>query len=180
MREFGQWLHPVDWGIDCQWYIYQMEELLTTPTQAYHHFFAEITTTVHPSDMPWISPRLKRLVKQCNRAFYIDKTRFNRLCNKVLRGIRTAPLKYSNLRKLASSGGKAKLMCVGCANTHPSSLIPADTRARRQQPASLTTSQPYLKVYPSLTHPSCLPTSPPISHPEFMSIRSQINFQVLN
>lgn len=77
VREFGQWLTHYPWtevltvtDIEVKWEIYT-----STITQAYHHFFPEKTMTVHPKDMPWITPRIKRLIQQRNKALYTDTAR---------------------------------------------------------------------------------------------------------
>ncbi|KAK3882610.1 hypothetical protein Pcinc_013022 [Petrolisthes cinctipes] len=62
IRGFGQWLVQYPWvevltvsEVDIKW-----ENYSTTITQAYYHFFPEKSTTVHPSDMPWITTRIKK------------------------------------------------------------------------------------------------------------------------
>ncbi len=81
VREFGQWLTRYQWvevttpdDVNTKW-----ENYKTTIMDTFHHFFPLKSTTTHPSDLPWIIPRIKRLLQQRNRAFYSDNNRYRLL-----------------------------------------------------------------------------------------------------
>ncbi|KAK3893298.1 hypothetical protein Pcinc_002854 [Petrolisthes cinctipes] len=79
IRQIGQWLIQYPWtevltvsDVDRKWENYQ-----TTITQAYYHFFPTKEVRNHPADLPWITPRIKRLMEQRNKTFYNDRRRYN-------------------------------------------------------------------------------------------------------
>ena len=49
---------------------------------------------MHPCDVPWITPRIKRLMQQRNKAFYTNKRTYKALRNQVIREIRAAKKTY--------------------------------------------------------------------------------------
>ncbi|MCP4985945.1 MAG: reverse transcriptase family protein [Colwellia sp.] len=90
----------------------------TTTTEAFHHFFPVKNFTVDPSDAPWMTPRLKRLIKQRNRAYYTDRALFRSLRNKVIREIKAArksfyPDRIHQFKQVDSSKwfGKIRALC---------------------------------------------------------------------
>ncbi|XP_076039036.1 uncharacterized protein LOC143024139 [Oratosquilla oratoria] len=96
MREFGRWLVEHPWlevlnvdDVETKWRNYS-----TTTIEAFHHFFPVKDFSVHHSDAPWMTPHIKRLIKQRNKAFYTDRAQFKFLRNKVIREISTAKSSY--------------------------------------------------------------------------------------
>ena len=97
IRQFGQWITSQNWSemspsddVETLWTTYH-----TMITTAYHHFFPEETSTHHLRDLPWISPRIKRLMTLRDNAFAArDNDRYRRLRNQVIREIRAAKLNY--------------------------------------------------------------------------------------
>lgn len=110
VRQFGQWVVRYPWtevltvdDVCTKW-----DNYVSTTTQAYHHFFPTKRMTMHSSDVPWITPRVKRLMQQRNRAFYIDSSLYRTLRNKVIREIRSAkksfyPTKIHHLKQASIS-----------------------------------------------------------------------------
>ena len=96
VREFGRWIvqHPWREVLDAEDVETKWRNYTITTTEAFHHFFPVKDFSVNPSDAQWMTPRLKRLIKQRNRAFYIDRALFRSLRNKVIREIRAAKLSY--------------------------------------------------------------------------------------
>ena len=85
MRECEQWLVQHPWteviavdDVHTKWCNYT-----DTTTAAFHHYFPIKNFPVHPSDTPWMTPRIKRLVCQRNRAMY------KKVKNTVIREIKT-------------------------------------------------------------------------------------------
>ena len=131
MREFGRWIVEHPWtevlaaeDVETKWRNYS-----TTTTEAFHHFFPVKDFSVHPSDAPWMTPHIKRLMKQRNRAYYTDRALFRSLRNKVIREIRRAkssyyPEKLHHLKQQNSSQwfGKIKSLCG--LQTHQTSHLP--------------------------------------------------------
>ncbi|XP_050721171.1 uncharacterized protein LOC127001045 [Eriocheir sinensis] len=96
VQQFGQWITRYPWAevlsvedVQDKWNNYQQ-----TITTAHHHFFPEKSLRTHPSDAPWITPRIKRLMQQRNSAFFTDPSLFKHLRNKVIREIKAAKLTY--------------------------------------------------------------------------------------
>ncbi|XP_076033182.1 uncharacterized protein LOC143020617 [Oratosquilla oratoria] len=96
MREFGRWIVEHPWpevlnveDVETKWTNYS-----TTTIEAFHHFFPVKDFSVHHSDAPWMTPHIKRLIKQRNKAFYTDRAQFRFLRNKVIREIITAKSSY--------------------------------------------------------------------------------------
>ena len=93
VREFGQWITQHQWtevttpqDVNEKW-----NNFHTTLISAYHHFFPLETFYVHPKDEPWITPRIKRLLQQRNRAFATNNLiRYRSLRNKVIRELKQA------------------------------------------------------------------------------------------
>lgn len=96
LRQFGQWITNYPWievitaeDVNTKW-----ENYHTSVMEAYHHYFPPKTTRKHPSDLPWITPRIKRLLDQRNKAFYTNKDLYKQLRNRVIREIREAKKTY--------------------------------------------------------------------------------------
>ena len=120
VRDFGQWVTHHPWtevtgaeDVNIKWGNY-----VTTTMQAYHHYFPVRKVTVHPSDAPWMSPRIKRLLRQRNRLYYTDPARYRGVRNRVIREIkiekrRYYPDKIKHLKQANSSQWfyKVKLLC---------------------------------------------------------------------
>ncbi|MPC56247.1 hypothetical protein E2C01_050200 [Portunus trituberculatus] len=68
LRGFGQWVtqHPWDEVLEMENVHTKWHNFVTTTTKAFHCYFQAKSVTVHPSDAPWITPRIKRLIKQRN------------------------------------------------------------------------------------------------------------------
>lgn len=71
IREFGQWITHHPWievtesvDVEEKWRTYR-----DTVTQAYHRSFPLKTVQIHPADAPWITTRIKRLMKERTSAF---------------------------------------------------------------------------------------------------------------
>ena len=89
LRRFGQWVVAYPWteviateDVNTKW-----ENYHSSVMKAYHHFFPPKTSTKHPSDLPWITPRIKRLLEYRNQAFYTNTYRYRQLRNQVIREI---------------------------------------------------------------------------------------------
>ena len=65
-----------------------------TTTAAFHHFFPIKTFPVHLSDAPWMTPRIKRLICQRNRAFYLDPVLYKKVRNTVIREIKASKITF--------------------------------------------------------------------------------------
>ncbi|XP_076030449.1 uncharacterized protein LOC143018753 [Oratosquilla oratoria] len=96
MREFGRWIVEYPWtevleaeDVETKWRNYS-----TTTTEAFHFFFPVKDFSVNRSDAPWMTPRIKRLIKQRNRAYYTDRPLFSSLRNKVIKEISIAKSSY--------------------------------------------------------------------------------------
>jgi len=116
--------------VEDKWHYY-----LSTVTTAFHHFFPEKSLSTHPSDLPWITGRIKRLIQQRNQAFHSHNiTAYKSLRNTVIREIKTAKKTFyhNKLQHLQPSQwyGKVRELC-GLANrpcTFPctSNLTPSE------------------------------------------------------
>ena len=96
VRQFGQWMVRYPWtevltvtDVNDKW-----ENFVATSTLAYEHHFPEKTVTLHPADVPWITPRVKRLMRQRNRAFHTGAREYRQLRNTVIREIKVAKKEY--------------------------------------------------------------------------------------
>ena len=97
IREFGRWITSQNWSemspsddVETLWTTYH-----TMITEAYHRCFPEETSTHHLRDLPWMSPRIKRLMKLRDNAFATrENARYRRLRNQVIREIKMAKLNY--------------------------------------------------------------------------------------
>ena len=100
--------------VQCKW-----DNYISSVTLAYHHYFPLKEMRTHPSDAPWMTPRIKRLLQQRNRAFYCaDDARFRSLRNRVCREITAAkknhyPRKIEHLKQSNNSEwySKVKSLC---------------------------------------------------------------------
>ncbi|XP_038062361.1 uncharacterized protein LOC119732829 [Patiria miniata] len=96
VRSFGQWIVDYDWSSaltdSCT---DSVGNFLTTVTDAYNFHFPLVTSTLQNNDKPWMTHRLKQLVKQRQHAFRsgnMDKWRSLR--SKIRREIRTAKCEF--------------------------------------------------------------------------------------
>ncbi|XP_076064938.1 uncharacterized protein LOC143038979 [Oratosquilla oratoria] len=143
MREFGRWIVEYPWtevleaeDVETKWKNYS-----TTTTEAFHFFFPVKDFSVNRSDAPWMTPRIKRLIKQRNRAYYTDRPLFRSLRNKVIKEISIAkssyyPNKIEHLKTQNNSQwfSKIKALC-GLQNNQASHLpcashLPPDLAAQ--------------------------------------------------
>lgn len=183
-RSFGQWITHHRWtevltveDVHDKWSNYT-----DTITAAYQHFFPTKTRRVHPSDTPWITPRIKRLIEQRNQAFHNNPSHYKYLRNKVIREIKTTKatyyptrihsLKQSNISKWYT---KIKDLCGLKNNTSPIpgvSHLPATEAAESINThfATICQSLPSLDL---TSLPAFLPTPSPLpSVHEFEVARS--------
>ncbi|XP_076039158.1 uncharacterized protein LOC143024257 [Oratosquilla oratoria] len=143
MREFGRWIVEYPWtevleaeDVETKWKNYS-----TTTTEAFHFFFPVKDFSVNRSDAPWMTPRIKRLIKQRNKAYYTDRPLFRSLRNKVIKEISIAkssyyPNKIEHLKTQNNSQwfSKIKALC-GLQNNQASHLpcashLPPDLAAQ--------------------------------------------------
>ena len=97
MREFGQWVTQHQWtevleeeDVHTKWQNY-----VSTTTEAFHHYFPAKSVTVHhPSDAPWMTPKIKRLMRQRNWAYHSCPVQYRKVRNRVIREIKTAKANY--------------------------------------------------------------------------------------
>merc|ERR1712035_150630 len=81
-------------SVEDKWEAYQ-----DTVMEAYHHCFPEKTVQLHPSDAPWVTHRIKRIMQQRDRAHRLrNMDLYKRLRNKVIREIRIAKKNYHHQR----------------------------------------------------------------------------------
>ena len=111
-------------SVEDKWEAYQ-----DTVMEAYHHCFPEKTVQLHPSDAPWVTHRIKRILQQRDRAHRLrNMDRYKRLRNKVIREIRIAkknyyPSKLQHLKQANISQWYDKLNeLTGRSKKQPSSL----------------------------------------------------------
>ena len=177
LREFGRWIvqHPWSEVLEAEDVETKWKSFTTTTTEAYHHFFPVKDFTVDPSDAPWMTPRLKRLIKQRNRAYYTDPALFRSLRNKVIREIRAAkssyyPDKLHHLKQQDSSKWYSKIKALCGLQKQPSSLpctshLSPDLAAQEINTHFASICQTLPPLNPSLL-PAYLPspTPPPSVH----------------
>ena len=96
MRNFGQWITRHNWSevtgaddVHTKWTNY-----VDTTTQAFHRFFPIKSVDVHPKDAPWMSARIKRLLRQRNRLYHTDSVLYRAARNRVIREIKSAKKRY--------------------------------------------------------------------------------------
>ena len=70
------------------------ENFVTTTTEAFNRYFPAKRVTVHSSDAPWMTPRLKRLISQRNWAFHSCPVLYRKVRNRVIREIKTVKARY--------------------------------------------------------------------------------------
>ena len=129
-REFGRWIiqHPWNEVLDVEDVETKWNNYTTTTTEAFTHFFPLKNFSVDPSDAPWMTPRLKRLIKQRNRAYYTNRALFRSLRNKVIREIRAAkssyyPNKLHHLKQQDSSKWFSRIKAI-CGLQKQTSTFP--------------------------------------------------------
>ena len=130
MREFGRGIIQHSWRevLDVEDVEEKWENYTATTTEAFHHFFPIKDVTVHPADAPWMSPRIKRLIKQRNRAYYTNRALFRSLRNKTIREIDSAkrshyPNKLHRLKQQDSSKWFSKIKSI-CGLQKQTSTFP--------------------------------------------------------
>ena len=84
---FGRWLASTDWSFieslpNCSEKLTAFQSLLNFAIET---FFPLQKIKQHPTDRPWITPELKNLIQQRQRALYKDTTVYKKLRNKVNR-----------------------------------------------------------------------------------------------
>lgn len=97
IRQFGQWVGRSPWTevITADDVCTKWDNYVTTTTQVYHHFFPTKTTIVHPSDVPWITLRIKRLMRQRNNTQHSNNINlYRRILNLVIREIRSTKISF--------------------------------------------------------------------------------------
>ncbi|XP_063887196.1 uncharacterized protein LOC135114899 isoform X1 [Scylla paramamosain] len=96
MREFGQWVtqHPWTEVLDEEDVHVKWQNYVATTTAAFHHYFPAKSVTTHPSDAPWMTPRIKRLMRQRTWAFHSCPVLYRKLRNRVIREIKNAKASY--------------------------------------------------------------------------------------
>ena len=129
MREFGQWVVQHTWtevtavdDVHDKWRNYTR-----TTTEAFHRFFPVKSFPVHHSDAPWITPRIKRLISQRDRAFHTDTALYKRARNRVIREIKAAktsfyPSKIHHLKQANNKQWHYKIKTLCGLNKHTSTL----------------------------------------------------------
>ncbi len=173
IREFGQWLVNYPWtevltvdDVNTKW-----ENFSTTATRSYHHFFPTKRTKMHPTDVPWITPRIKKLITQRNKAFFNMRGQYRRLRNKVIREIRRAkktyyPTRIHNLKQANTNQWFSKIKDL-CGISKQSSPIPCVSQLQSNEAAIKinTHFSTICQTLPKLNHnrlPAYLPSpSPP-------------------
>ena len=87
LRVFGQWITHHPWtevteaeDVNTKW-----ENHVNTTTQAYHLYFPVRRVVEHPNDTPWMSTRIKRLLRQRNRLYHTDNVLYREVRNSVIR-----------------------------------------------------------------------------------------------
>ena len=189
IREFGRWITSHQWmevlteeDVDAKW-----EKYVHTVTEAYHHHFPLKIKTTHPSDAPWMTARIKRLLGQRNRLFYMDSTRYRSMRNLVIREINSAkksyyPRKIQHLKQTNNSEWYTRVrdLCGLNRQSSPLSLLshlPADKAAEEINShfASICQSLPELDT---TRLPAYLPapSPPPIVH-EYEVLRKLQSFK---
>lgn len=75
MEEFGQWITSFDWNvvISAQTTSTKVEEFFQSLQNALDKYFPTRTVTIHNSDKPWMTPEIKTLIIQRQRAFNCGK-----------------------------------------------------------------------------------------------------------
>ncbi|XP_063852041.1 uncharacterized protein LOC135095187 isoform X1 [Scylla paramamosain] len=96
LREFGQWVTQHLWtevldveDVHSKWHNY-----VATTTEAFHRYFPAKSVTVHTSDAPWMTPRIKRLMHQRTWSFHSCPDLYGKLRNRVIREIKAAKASY--------------------------------------------------------------------------------------
>lgn len=91
-RTFGQWITHHSW-IE----VLTVDDVygsLTTLTTAYQRFVSMKTRRVHPSDTPWNTLQMKRLIQQRNQAFQNNPSIYKPLQNQIKRELKKAIATY--------------------------------------------------------------------------------------
>ena len=96
MREFGQWVTQHQWTevMEAEDVYAKWQHYITTTTEAFHRYFPTRRVTVHPSDAPWMTPRIKRLIRQRNWAFHSCPVLYRKVRNRVIREIKAVKARY--------------------------------------------------------------------------------------
>lgn len=103
VRSFGQWMVTRNWdnlhdGLECDTASASVDNFLAVLNDAYHLHFPMVSSTRKYNDKPWITHRIKVLLKQRQRAYSCgNMSEWRFLRNKIQREIRLAKsLFYKN------------------------------------------------------------------------------------
>lgn len=91
----------------------------------------------HPSDVPWMTPRIKRLLAQRSKAFYTDANLFRQLRNKVIREIKKVKKMYysSKIQHLRQNSSQWYSKVKGLCGMRQTSDIPLLSHLTPEQAA---------------------------------------------
>ncbi|KAI8502529.1 hypothetical protein Bbelb_201170 [Branchiostoma belcheri] len=93
IRAFGAWISQHDWNevYNATSAQEKTDGFYKTLNQQTDKFFPTKVVKIHPTDKPWITTRVKRLIKKRQEAFYQRKEEvWKRLRNKIIRHIKLA------------------------------------------------------------------------------------------
>ena len=130
IREFGQWItnHPWTEVLEVQDVHTKWTNFVSITTEAFHHHFPTKSTTMHPSDAPWMTPRIKRLIRQRDRAYHTCPDQYRRARNKVIREIKAVKANYypDKIHQLKLSNNRKWFSSIKalCGLEKPSSPLP--------------------------------------------------------
>ena len=143
VRGFGQWITHHPWtevteaeDVEDKWNNYHR-----VTTQAFHRFFPEKSVQLHPKDAPWITARIKRLMKQRNNAYKCnDMATYRALRNKVIREIKTAkkshyPTKVHHLKHSNISNWYKQIKTLTGLSKQTPPIIPCVDKLSNQEAA---------------------------------------------
>lgn len=97
LREFGMWIQELDWSnvLQAENTQQKADALYESLQGAVDTFFPMQTVKVHNNNKPWMSQRVKSLVKKRQVAFRSGKVEvYNKLRNKVQREIKKAKVNF--------------------------------------------------------------------------------------
>ncbi|MPC77662.1 hypothetical protein E2C01_072121 [Portunus trituberculatus] len=169
MRKFGQWVTHYLWtevlqveDVPTKWH-----NFVTTTSEAFNRYFPAKRVTVHPPDAPWMTPHIKRLIRQRNWAFHSCPIQYRKLRNKVIPEIKTAKASYhpNKIHQLKLTNNrqwydKIRALC-GLRKHYPlltcTSHFPTDAAAYKINSHFATICQTFPSIHSSPL-PSFLPT----------------------
>ncbi len=106
VRAFGRWFQGQTWsevyGPGTQ---NKTDAMYSILNKGMDNFFPNKTVKIHQSDKPWITPRIKSLIRKRQIAFATNSTQWPKLRNMVKRAIEKAKVMYyaEKVRKLQTS-----------------------------------------------------------------------------